>query len=79
MNEKMFNPFTSTNLDDVINIASGERAASSDVIDARELGLQAMRKAEEEESAKIVPLNLTTFSSRKKTAPSKATNLVKIY
>ena len=79
VNEKMVNPFTSTNLDDVINIASGEKAASSDVINARELGLQAMRKAEEEENAKIVPPNLTTFSSRKKSAPTKAQTLVKIY
>lgn len=80
MNEKKIGLSTSTDLDDLINIASGEKAVSLEVINARDLGLLAIWKAEEseeEESAKSVPPNLTTVSSS--SAPSKAQNLVQIY
>ena len=79
VNEQMVNSFTSTNFDDLINIAPAEKASSSEAISARDLGLKAKRKAEGEESAKLVSPNLTTCFSRKKSAPSKAQNLVKIY
>lgn len=76
----MISPFTSTDLDDLMNISSGEKAASSEVINSQDLRLLAIWKAEEseeEESAKSVPPNLTTVSSS--SAPSKAQNLVQIY
>ena len=76
--EKMVNPFTTTNHSDLLNIASGEKARSNDLIAARELGLEAMKKAEENNSSKLLPPKLMTFSTRK-SAASKAQNLVKIY
>ena len=42
--EKMVNPFTTTNHSYLLNIASGEKAPLNDVIDARELGLEAMKR-----------------------------------
>ena len=76
--EKMVNPFTTTNHSDLLNIASGEKAPSNDLIATRELGLEAMEKAEEDNSNKLVPPKLITFST-KKSAASKAQTLVKIY
>ena len=75
--KKLVNPFTSTHFDDLINIAPGEKASSLEVIKARDLGLKATRKAEEEKSAKLVPPNLTTCFSRKKSAlkSSKSTEM----
>lgn len=80
VNKKMISPFTSTDLGELMNISSGEKAASSEVINARDLGLLAIWKAEEseeEESTKSVPPNLTTVSSS--SAQSKAQNLVQVY
>ena len=42
--ETIVNPFTTTNHSDLLNIASGEKAPSNDLMDARELGLEAIRK-----------------------------------
>ena len=56
--EKMVNPFTTTNHSDLLNIASGEKAPSNDLIAAWELGLEAMKKAEEDNSSKLVPPKL---------------------
>jgi len=55
---------TTTNHSDLLNIASGEKAPLNDLIDARELGLKAMKKAEEDNSSKLVPLKLITFSTK---------------
>jgi hypothetical protein len=63
--EKIVNPFTTTNHDDLINIASGEEANSSEVIHAHKLGLAAFTKAEKEGSSKIVPPSITTFAKKK--------------
>ena len=49
MNEKKIGLSTSTDLDDLINIASGEKAVSLEVVNARDLGLLAIWKAEESE------------------------------
>ena len=61
--EKMVNPFTTTNHNGLLNIASGEKAPSNDLITARELGLEAMKKAEEDNSSKLVTPKLITFST----------------
>ena len=53
-------------------------APSNDLIAAWELGFEAMKKAEVDNSSKLVPPKLITFST-KKSAASKAQNLVKIY
>ena len=79
VNENMVNPFTSTNLNDLINISSGQKALSLEVINARQLGEEAMSKAEKDKSTKITPPTLTTFSSKKKPTPTNAQNVVRIY
>ena len=61
--EKMVNPFTTTNHSDLLNIASGEKAPLNDLINAQELGLEAMKKAEEDNRSKLV-----TFSTKKSAA-----------
>ena len=79
VNEEMVNPFTDTNLDDLINISSGQKAPSSEVVNARELGKEAMKEPEKDNSAKITPPALTTFSTKTKPVPTKTQNLVRIY
>ena len=75
----MINPFISTNLDDLINISTGQKAQSTEVINARQLGIEAMEKAEKEGSSKIIPPSVTTFSIKTKPVPSKEKSLVRIY
>lgn len=77
--ENMINPFTSTNLDDLINISTGQKAQSTEVINARQIGIEAMKRAEEEGSNKIIPPVVTTFSIKTKPVPSKEKSLVRIY
>ena len=45
-NEKFVNPFRSTNKTDLLNIVTGEKAISTDLVNARSEGIQAMKKAE---------------------------------
>ena len=66
--EKMVNSFTTTNLSDLLNIASGEKAPLNDLIDAWELGLEAMKKAEEDNSSKLALPKLITYSTKKSAA-----------
>lgn len=79
VNERMINPFTAMQNDELLNIATGEKAESNNILKARELGIEALAKAEEEGDTKITPPDVTTFASRKKGKPSKTKALVGIY
>ena len=44
----MVDPFKIRNTADLINISTGEKAPSNELVDARAKGLQAMKSAEEQ-------------------------------
>ena len=47
INEKFVNPFRSTNKTDLLNIVTGKKAISTDLVNAKSKGIQAMKKAKE--------------------------------
>ena len=47
INEKFVNPFRSTNKTDLLNIVTGEKEISTDLVNAKSKSIQAMKKAEE--------------------------------
>ena len=57
INEKFVNPFRSTNKTDLFNIVTGEKATSTDLVNAKSKGIQAMKKAE-----KMEPMQLSHLS-----------------
>ena len=73
--EQMVNPFSCSNKIDIINIATGHKASTTDIINARQRGEDALRQSELEHSKKIVVPRLTTFAS--KTHKSKSSVLLK--
>lgn len=75
----MINPFQCPNQTDLLNIATGEKAPFTDLIHARSRGLEAIRKAEEQNISAIESPRLQTFVQTKKSKPSKTQNLVQIY
>ena len=77
--QQMINPFQCNNQVDLLNIATGEKAASKDLVHAQAKGMEAIMKAEQVGSSKIEPLKLVTFSSQKKTKPSRKQSLIRIY
>ena len=78
INEKFFNPFRSTNKTDLLNIVTGEKAISTDLVNAKSKGIQAMNKAKENGSDAIESPELVTFVQKVK-KPPKSQTLIKIY
>ena len=74
----MINPFASNNNTDLLNIATGEKASTTDLIYAYDKILAAMQATEEQGASKIEPPKLVIFASQKKVKPSKKQSLIKI-
>ena len=74
--EQMVNHSSCSNKIDLINIATGHKASTTDIINARQRGEDALRQSELEQSQKIVVPRLTTFASRTHNSKS---SVVKIY
>ena len=77
--QQMINPFQCNNQVDLLSRATGEKDASKDLVHAQAKGMEAIMKAEEVVSIKIEPLKLVTFSSQKKSKPSRKQSLIRIY
>lgn len=61
--EKMINPFE-TNEQDLLNISTGQKAISVDLINARKLGMEALTTTQAEGRDKVPSLKLQTFASK---------------
>ena len=66
INKKFVNPFRSTNKTDLLNIVTGEKAISTDLVNARSKAILAMKKAEENGADAIEPPELVTFIQKVK-------------
>lgn len=60
--EKMINPFSCTNQTDLINVATGQKCPSTTLIEAKELGNQALSRAEHT-GLKLEAPHMVTFAS----------------
>ena len=67
------------NQDDLFNIASGEKAASTDLVHAYTRGKEAIAKAKQAGGSKIEPPKIGTFGSHTKKKLSKKQTVVKLY
>jgi len=76
--EKMINPFSSDSTE-LLNISTGQKAASNDLVNARERGLAALATAQETSSEKVEPVKLNTFVTKSKKLPSAAAKARKLY
>ena len=77
INEKFVNPFRSTNKTD-LNIVTGVKAISTDFVNAKSEGIQAMKKGEENEGDAIESPELVTVVQKVR-KPAKSQTLIKIY
>ena len=64
--EKFVNPFRSTNKTDLLNTVTEEKAISTDLVNPKSEGIQAMKKAEENGDDAIEPPELVTFIQKVK-------------
>ena len=78
INEKLVNPFRSTNKTNLLNIVTGEKAISTDLVNAKSKVIQAMEKAKENGGDAIESPELVTLV-QKVTKPAKSQTLIKIY
>ena len=72
------NPFACKNKTDLFNIATGEKAKSADLINAKTIGIKAIEDAAMQKSTKIEAPNIVTFSG-KTSKVTKNKGDVKIY
>ena len=79
ISDKKINPFACDNEDDLLNIASGEETANTDLRQAKTEGIEAIENAIKQNSSKIHSQNLCTFSTNKKSRPSRTPGLIKLY
>ena len=71
INEKLVNPLRSTNKADLRNIVTGEKAISTDLVNAKSRGIQAIKKADENRDDAVESPELVTFVQNvKKSAES---------
>lgn len=75
---QMINPFTCTNKTDLINIATGQKALSNDLVYAQEKGIEAIKNAEDTKAAKIISPKISPFSC-KIISGKKGVEVLKIY
>ena len=78
INEKFVNPFRSTNKTDLLNIIIGEKAISTDLVNAKSESIQAMKKAEENGGDAIESPELITLVQKMKKL-AKSQTFTKIY
>ena len=78
INEKFVNPFRSTNKTDLLNIVTGEKAISTDLVNAKSEVFQAMKEAEENGGDAIESPGLVTLV-QKVQKPAKSQTFIKIY
>ena len=77
--EKMINPFKTTNQTDLLNISTGAKADSTELIYVREKGIAALRTAEESGTDRIVPPSISRFKDNKSSKHNKQHTITQIY
>ena len=60
---QMINPFSTTS-SDLINITTGEKCKSLDLLGAKEKGLAALAQAKQKQSPKVASVHLQTFEEK---------------
>jgi hypothetical protein len=75
----MINPFISSNTEDLINIATGQKAPATDLVDARSKDLQAIEQAQDEDLSKIEIPKFETFASGQTGKAKAKAPLLQIY
>jgi len=75
---QMINPFLCEE-QALVNIFTGQKATSEDLVSAREKGLEALATEQETHSDKVVPVKLPTFAEKPKKSLSMAVKAKKIY
>ena len=63
INNQMINPFKCEE-QELMNISTGYKAASPDLVSASEKGMEALAAARQKDSEKIVPIKLDTFAAK---------------
>ena len=63
--EKFVNPFRSINKTDLLNIVTGEKEISTDLVNAKGKGIQEMKKAKENGGDAIESPELVTYMHRR--------------
>ena len=74
----MVDPFMTDNQTDLVNISTGVRNESTDLLHVRSLGVEAMIAAEGWQG-KVIPPKVVTFAEQKKAKPSNEKVLTKVY
>ena len=67
---KMINPFLKITSDSLMNISSGETTESTELVEARQKGLDALEKAEKSNAEKVDAVKLKTFVEKVKKQPA---------
>ena len=78
INNQMIHPFKCEELG-LVNISTGHKAESADLVMARELGMRALAVAKETDSEKVAPIKLATFAAKPKKSLSMALKSKKVY
>ena len=74
----MINPFRHPNKTDLVNVATGQKAGSTELVDAHTKGVEALKHAQDMDSYKILVPKIETFASQQHSKQPKET-LLKIY
>ena len=69
--ENMINPFTCPDREELINIATGEMAETTDLIYAKEKVISVLREAEEKTPLRLSIQSYQHFARRKQQSPSR--------
>lgn len=78
INNQMINPFRCEE-QELINISTGHKATSADLICAREKGLEALAPARRTDSEKVAQIKLSNFAAKPKKSMSMAFKAKKVY
>ena len=76
---KMINPFKTTNQTDLLNISTGAKAISTELIYVREKGIVALKTAEESGLNRIIPPSISRFKDKKFSKHNKQQSVTQIY
>ena len=66
---KMINPFLKITRDSLMNISPEETSESTELVEARQKGLDALEKAEKSNAEKVDAVKLKTFVEKVKNQP----------
>ena len=77
--EKMINPFRTRNSTDLLNISTGEKVSSLELITARDKGVQILQDAQESEVEKVPNIHIKTFEDKKRRSKAPSKKVQRIY